>query len=103
MASCKRCNKDVGCSCNLWEGSFCNDCWNVLLQDGYLERTKEEKLVLPNTCGQSLEALEAKKAYVKQKYKDNKGKKLQYTVIINSQIKKFDYEPCRFFDKINKM
>lgn len=103
MASCARCHHDVGCSCNLWENKFCNTCWTQLLQEGYLDKSKEEKLKLPNTCGQTLANLEAMKQYVKEKYAKNKGKRLQYTVILNSQIKKFEYEPCRYFNKISQM
>lgn len=102
MANCYKCNIEVGCSCNLWESRYCNDCFQKMLTEGYLEKTKE-KIVLPNTCGQSIEYLEAKKIEVKEKYKDNKGKKLQYLVIINSQIKHFDFEPCRYYEKIEKM
>ena len=76
---------------------YCDSCYYRLLAEGTLHPKKE------NTCNQTLENLETKKTIVNNKYADKKAKRLHYTAILNSQIKKIETDPCKYFDIINKM
>lgn len=97
MAACTRCNTEVGCGCNLIQDKWCSNCYTALIQQ------RSPEVVEPNTCNQSLEALEAKLIEVEQKYENKKARRKHYVAIIKSQIRLLDLYPCKYYKKISEM
>ena len=97
MANCARCNTKVDCGCVFKDGKHCDTCYYFLLAEGKIFEKKE------NTCGQTIEHLEYKQRKVNELYPDKKGKRVWFNAILNSQIKKLDTDPCKYFDIIQKI
>ncbi len=95
MANCKHCGKHVDCDCTLFEGKYCSACYSNLLAENKIVAKAE------NTCNQTLEELERKKQKIETLFADSKVKKTKYKVLINSQIKKLDTDPCKYYDQLS--